>query len=171
MPDVEFIIKLQVSALEEGICDDKYSIENAPLVIQAEKATASFINERNLIFDIMRKTKGGFALVNIQIKKFLRKWCISELTKIADNASKVDGRIYYHIGSVMNVFYENDIARECYKKALDIYFATVYCHSIKINIEGFFITFANHSDTAITFSPPSRKPTRPRKIRLQPRVL
>ena len=120
MPEVEFIVKLptsQVSALEEGVRADHQAIITALSSIQAENATASFINERDLIFDVIRQSEGGFSAVNIQIKTFLREWYMAELKKLADNASK-DSCLNYQIGVVMIALGDTDQALIYYEKAL-----------------------------------------------------
>lgn len=83
--EVEFKINLPKSEINEmstAVVADSDCLITALSDIQAEKAEAKSEDDKNLIFEVIDETEGGFFHVNEQVKKALREWYVRELRRL-----------------------------------------------------------------------------------------
>lgn len=74
-----YLPQSEVTAMSSVVEDDNDCLINTLSNIQAEDAEATSEDDRNLIFDVIRNSPGGFYLVNKQVKTSLREWYIEQL--------------------------------------------------------------------------------------------
>ena len=74
------------SMLKSALAQDSKYLVQALSDIQAQKAQAKFERERDLIFDVIRDSKGGFSNMNQQVKTGLREWYVARLREIVADA-------------------------------------------------------------------------------------
>ena len=85
--EVKFSINLpraEVAELKSGIIKDAGCVIQALSDIQAEKAEAKSESDKEMIFDVIKKSSGGFPYVNKQVKTGLRSWYIDQLKLLID---------------------------------------------------------------------------------------
>ena len=109
----------EVGELKAGVIADSECIIKALSDIQAEKAEAKNTYERDLIFDVIKKSGGGFPYVNKQIKDGLRKWYISQLESLIMQEEK-NSTLLMHTANVMRSFGFHDSALLLYNKTLSL---------------------------------------------------
>ena len=107
----------EVGELKAGVIADSECIIKVLSDIQAEKAEAKNTYERDLIFDVIKKSGGGFPYVNKQIKDGLRKWYISQLESLIVQEGK-NSALLMHTANVMRSFGFHDSALLLYNKTL-----------------------------------------------------
>ena len=92
--EVKLTVKLpltEVSGLASSIEKDENSLIQALSDIQAQKAEATSEDDKNMIFEVIQKSQGGFSHVNSQIKKALREWYVSNMRQLVkDHPSNID---------------------------------------------------------------------------------
>ena len=93
--DVKLEIGLPSNEIEQmrvAVINSSDCLINALTDIQAQKAEAKVEEDRKLIFDVIKKSEGGFAHVNQQVKKGLRQRYVETLLNLSE-ASPVDPNI------------------------------------------------------------------------------
>ena len=94
----------ELQALELAVRDDYKAVLNALVDIQAEKADTEWKEDKALIFDVIQKSAGGFAKINIGVKGFLRDQYLSMAKSFARNADNDDSRIFMNVASILDNF-------------------------------------------------------------------
>ena len=85
--DVTLHIKLpdrERTMLRSTLREDSKHVLQALSDIKAQNAEAKVERERDLIFDVIRSSAGGFSHVNSQVKKGLVVWYVSQLKILVD---------------------------------------------------------------------------------------
>lgn len=72
----------EVQAMSANVVDDSKCLLQALSDIQAQKAEATSLADRDMIFDVIRQSEGGFGTVNEQVKKGLRNWYMDQLRRL-----------------------------------------------------------------------------------------
>lgn len=113
----------EIDELRKGVIEDSECVVQALADIQAEKAEAKNDYERDMIFDVIRESRGGFLHVNKQIKEGLRSWYIEQLQSLNDKEGD-NSTLLMHTANVMRSFGFYDSALQLYKKTLAIRIST-----------------------------------------------
>ena len=85
--NVTLYIKLpdrERTMLRSTLREDSKHVLQALSDIKAQNAEAKVERERDLIFDVIRSSAGGFSHVNSQVKKGLVDWYVSQLKNLVD---------------------------------------------------------------------------------------
>ena len=67
--------------MSTAVIDDSDCLTQVLSDIQAENTDATSLDDLMRTFDVIRKSPGGFARVNEQVKKGIREWNVDELEK------------------------------------------------------------------------------------------
>ena len=124
---VVFSVKLPEKEIEElraSLRDDPDCISEALAVIEAEKAQAKSESDRQLIFQVIRESEGGFVHMNEQVKDGLREWYVYQL-KQAVNEEQDSYVLIEHCASVLKQFGHLDDALHYYTKSLQMELTTL----------------------------------------------
>ena len=120
-PNVELLICLprsEISKLGATILRDSEYLIKALSSIQAEKAEAREASDSEMIFEVIRKSSGGFPHVNTVVKHGLRSWYVKQLNFLLEK-SPDDHLLSLSFAKVMAAFgFVND-ALACATKCLD----------------------------------------------------
>lgn len=87
--------------------------------IQAENAEATSQKDKELIFEVIQKSDGGFEHVNEQVKKILREWYISRICELA-NDNQNSWALMLRTSEMMGKFGLTDIALKYAFKSLGV---------------------------------------------------
>ena len=87
--------------------------------IQAENAEAASQEDKQLIFEVIQKTDGGFEHVNEQVKKILREWYISRICELASD-NEHSWALMLRTSEMMGKFGLSDVAKEYAFKSLQV---------------------------------------------------
>ena len=104
--DVELSINLpssEVNKLKSAVTDDCDCLIQALSDIQAENADAFVSADKAMIFEVIRKSTGGFAHVNEKVKRGLRDWYIKQLEKLVDDSPE-DHDLKLTLATIMQEF-------------------------------------------------------------------
>ena len=125
-PNVGLSIHLptrEVRQLRDGVIKNSKCVIQALSDIQAEKAQAKVESDRQLIFEVIQRSEGGFANVNKEVKNGLREWYIQQLQLLIEQEPS-NSMLRMHTANVMKVFgfldeallhYDNSIGQDVQK--------------------------------------------------------
>ena len=109
----------EVQQLRAGVMKGADSIVQVLSEIQAEKAEAKTESDKNMIFDVIKNSEGGFLDVNKRVKNELRGWNTKQLKTLADQEPE-NHLLLGKIGGVFDAFGNLDEALAFYFNALEI---------------------------------------------------
>ena len=104
--DIQFSIYLptsEVDGMSRAVTEESDTLVDALAKIQAEKAEAKVIEDRDRIFEVIEQTQGGFYRVNEQVKKGLRDWYVQQMRELLDKRS-TEIELIMTVASVMLSF-------------------------------------------------------------------
>ena len=117
-------VKLEIGLLSNEIEEMRVAVINssdcqinALTDIQAQKAEAKVEEDRKLIFDVIKRSEGGFAHVNQQVKKGLRQWYVETLLNLSE-VTPVDPNILLNTAKIIHEFGYLDEAMGCARRGL-----------------------------------------------------
>lgn len=125
--DVELIINLptsEVDKLSAGVVENPDCVTKALSDIQAEKAEAKSDTDRQMIFEVIQRSDGGFLRVNQQVKDGLRSWYVEQLQSLIQREPEND-ILATHSTTVMQRFGFYEAALQNHQRSLGIYLKTV----------------------------------------------
>jgi tetratricopeptide (TPR) repeat protein len=132
---VPLIVRLPKSerpAFIKALAGDYKVVMETLVCVQAEKATAKSVHDKETIFEAIRESAGGFVVLNQKVKDQLRAWLL-EVAKAAvadmelkgDTKSKEYGGMCLNVGTILNELGDSDRAMEYHEKGLAAHRATV----------------------------------------------
>ena len=104
--DIQFSIYLptsEVDGMSRAVTEESDILVDALANIQAEKAEAKVVEDRDRIFEVIEQTQGGFYRVNEQVKKGLRDWYVKQMRGLLDKQS-TEIELIMTVASVMLSF-------------------------------------------------------------------
>lgn len=114
-PEVTFEIGLpstQTKDLRSAVVGDSECLIQALSDIQAQKAQAKMESDRDMIFDVIKKSEGGFPHVDEQVKNGLRSWYIEQLLGLVENAT-ADSQLLLTVAKILQRFGQYQKALKC----------------------------------------------------------
>ena len=84
--------------------------------IQAQKAQAKVETDRDMIFDVIRKSGGGFPHVNEQVKNGLRSWYVEQLLGLVETSN--DSQLLLSVAKIMHPFGQYQEGMKCAQRCL-----------------------------------------------------
>ena len=118
-PDVVFSIGLpstQTKDLVSTIVGNNECLIQALTDIQAQKAQAKVETDRDMIFDVIRKSGGGFPHVNEQVKNGLRSWYVEQLLGLVETSN--DSQLLLSVAKIMHPFGQYQEGMKCAQRCL-----------------------------------------------------
>eukprot|EP00912_Choanoflagellata_sp_UC4_P001110 UC4_evm1s687 len=128
--DMEILLPhSQRDALKAAVLKDFEAVTAALSSVDAEKATAYFVQDRDKIFRAIRETQGGFYDLNSRVIKLLREWVLSEakqfvekdVSTLKNNDEKNQyAKLCSQVAKVLLDYGSHADALEMQRKSLDI---------------------------------------------------
>ena len=118
-PDVVFSIGLpstQTKDLVSTIVGNNECLIQALTDIQVQKAQAKVETDRDMIFDVIRKSEGGFPHVNEQVKNGLRSWYVEQLLGLVETSN--DSQLLLSVAKIMHPFGQYQEGMKCAQRCL-----------------------------------------------------
>ena len=109
----------EVQQLRVGVMKSQHSVIQALSHIQAEKAEAKTLSDRNMIFEVIRNSVGGFLDVNKRVKNELRSWYVTQLKTLTDLEPE-NHQLLGKTGAIIEHFGDLDEGLLYFKKTLDV---------------------------------------------------